>query len=103
MSPEVSGAVRVSPSRGYNGNRASDKVRRSCRSRHRISPAVLNRSRTIGLWPLLSYKTVESPLVQKRLGFAVTFPQDVSTAPAGCLSAFELTKGPGATDRANGM
>ncbi len=94
MSPEVSGAVRVSPSRGCNGNGASDKVRRSCRSRHRISPAVQNRSRTIGLWPLLGYKTVESPAAQKRLGFAATFPQDVSTVPGRVPERLRTDQGP---------
>src|SRR4051812_10574013 len=36
------------------------------------------------------------PSGAKRLGFAATFPQDVSNAPGRVLERFELTKGSGA-------
>jgi len=38
-------------------------------------------SSTIGLCAPLGYKTAESPTALERLGFAATFPQDLSTVP----------------------
>ena len=46
-----------------------------------------------------SDRTAASPSrLQQRLGFAATFPQDVSTVPSRVLEALRMTEGPGAAD-----
>ena len=43
-------------------------------------------------------KSHQGPTAQNRLGFAATFPQDVSGLPTGLLERCELTEGPSAAD-----
>ncbi len=114
MHPQRFGdGIGVSPSRSSRGNpcKGTGPAAHNCPpwcpalilALH-ISPADQFHSGTIGLSAPLSYKKTESPRERDRqrdgaLGLPQPYRKTPRWCPAGCLSAFEQTKGPGAPDR----
>jgi len=95
MSPEVfrTAAVGVGPSRGYGPTGASGMVRQYGKAGTTLSLPIEIASPTIGLWPLLGLDMGGVPEAQMRLGFAATFPQEVSTVPGGVREALAVPFG----------
>src|ERR1700756_3273486 len=100
----LSGSVRLQPSRGDRTPGASGAATDRLKAGGSVSPDHQNREREH--W-FMAPARIEQPRVpprsssrsQKRLGFAATSKQDVSTVPGRRWNACEMTKGPGAPDR----